>query len=152
MLPLVQALQIMDDKSKDIDIANAFAIGWMAATKKGNASRFKGEKKKRLTAEPGDIRQYVRQGGIRAIEYAAAAKAAEEAVRFERESWLPTLQGWLELCESDKDMLFCFGFELKRDIKHIKRCLAIHPTPEERREKCKLRVRKHREAKRAAVS
>jgi hypothetical protein len=86
------------------------------------------------------------------IEYAAAAKASEEAIRFEREYWLPVLERWREELKPEQ-FTDTWGYKfyqcrLDEEIKRLKRCLDIRQTPEEKRAKTRERVRKHRERKR----
>ena len=84
-------------------------------------ARFKGYRKKAHTNPP-DFEAFLQQGGgMRKIEYAAGAKAAEEAIKFEREWWLPKLEGWLEIYGDDE---FLRGF-LEHEIKRLRRCLGI---------------------------
>ena len=80
---------------------------------------------------------------MRKIEYAVGAKAAEEAIKFERECWLPRLEHWLQVY---KDAPFVVD-RLSDEIKRLRRCLGIRQAPltlEERRAKIRDRVRKHR--------
>jgi hypothetical protein len=76
------------------------------------------------------------------IEYVVGAKAAEEAIRLEREIWLPRLEAWLQISDG-----IVSGF-LEKEIKRLRRCLGIRKEPlsvEERHAQVRERVRKHRE-------
>jgi hypothetical protein len=108
------------------------------------ANRFKG-RAKGINIEPPDVRAFVRQGGMRAIEYAIGVRAAEEAIKAERKSWLARLELWVQFYK-DEDY---FRAELQTEIKRLRRCLGISKevTPEERRAQVRERVRKHRASK-----
>ena len=108
-------------------------------------SRFKGAHKKANT-KPSDARVFLTQGGMRTIEYAIGAKAADEAIEFEREAWLPRLERWIRIYDDD-DPIRHF---LEKEIKRLQRCLGIRKpllTLEERRAQVRERVRKHRQTK-----
>jgi hypothetical protein len=123
---------------------------------RAKANRFKGERK---NANPNpNLEDFIQNpvACIRDAEYAVGAKAAEEAIRFERELWLPRLERWLnQLREDDLGLEENWhGFVcdyLEKEIKRLRRCLGLRKPPlkdEERRAQVRERVRKHREYRR----
>jgi hypothetical protein len=90
-----------------------------------------GYRKKRELYQNDPI-EFLLNGGLETIEYVVGAQAAEEAIRYERETWLPRLEQWL------KDRRWQEGLEfelagikcklpvregLQKEIDRIKRCL-----------------------------
>jgi hypothetical protein len=49
---------------------------------------------------PSNVQDFIHFGGMRQIKYLAAADAADQAKRLEREYWLPRL-GWLTKWKPD---------------------------------------------------
>ena len=110
--------------------------------------RFEGDRKAADTNP--SFEDFFLHGRMKSIEYAAGAKAAEEAIRAEREFWLPRLERWLEACGSEP----YFRVTLEEEIRRLRRCLGIRQEPltlDERRARTRERVRKHR-ARRARRS
>jgi hypothetical protein len=91
------------------------------------------------------------------IEYVTGAEAAEEAIRYEREFWLPGLERWLQDPRSQDQEIELGGVKcmlpvrkgLQKEIDRIKRCLGVRKekTVEERRAETLARVKKHRKLK-----
>jgi hypothetical protein len=52
--------------------------------------------RKKRTLYQDDPFEFLLNGGMETIEYVIGAEAAEEAIRYERESWLPRLERWLQ--------------------------------------------------------
>jgi hypothetical protein len=94
-----------------------------------------------------DLEEFVKVGGMRAIEYAIGAKAAQEAIQVEREWWLKRLEDWLRYYEHPYAVATIQG-----EIRRLRRCLGIKRgvSPEERRAAIRERVRKHRAKARCA--
>jgi hypothetical protein len=83
---------------------------------------------------------------MKSIGDVAAAKAAVEAKRFEREYWLEKLE--LGLAEGTDGTYVLSDFDkgyLEYEIKRLKRVLGEFKTSEESRAATKKRVRQHRE-------
>jgi hypothetical protein len=115
---------------------------------RARASRFRATSKT-IDPEPADLGAFLKVGGMQRIEYAIGAKAAEEAIKFERKHWLPKLEYWLQVYPDDAFAVACLTGEIKR----LKRCLGIRQEPltlEERRARVRERVQKHR-AKRSVA-
>jgi hypothetical protein len=117
------------------------------------ATRFNGHAKDRKP--PGNVSDFVFHSSMERIEYAAAAKAAEEAIRFEREYWLPVLERWRDelkpeqfIEEPGKLGYNFYRVSLDQEIRRLKRCLDIRQNQEEKRVKTCERVRRHRKRKR----
>jgi hypothetical protein len=99
-----------------------------------------------------NVVDFVNSGGMQQIEYVAAAVAAEEAKRFEREIWLPRLEEMLTewLAEHGEGTIAeVYTGRLRQEIKRLRRVLKIHKGSEEQRAAVRDRVRKSRERKRA---
>src|ERR1700751_2574334 len=90
---------------------------------------------------PIDAAAFMAQGGIRQREAAVAA----QAVTTERRRCLPVLERWLKAGSLAPEA----AAAIAADVKRIRRALAP-PTPEQRREKTRLRVRAFRERQRHA--
>jgi hypothetical protein len=113
-------------------------------------NRFKGERKK-SNGMPTDVETFLRLGGMENVEYVAAAKAADEAKRFERELYLPILERWLAklAVTAEGDTLDDFFADLlRKDITRLRRILGVHTGSEEQRAATRERVRKHRATRR----
>jgi hypothetical protein len=108
------------------------------------ANRFQGRRKSGpgFTSDPFD---FIRQGGIRRREHVAATEAADLAIRYERERWLPVLEGWLA-----GEMYACSRQYVEQDVKRIRRAIGIATPDEVIRAQTRERVRLHR-ARKAAV-
>jgi hypothetical protein len=123
-----------------------WTIGEWEAHCRAVGNRFKGERKK-SNGMPTDVETFVRLGGMENVEYVAAAKAADEAKRFERELYLPILERWLaELVETDEgDTLDdFFAHLLRKEIKRLHRILGIHKSSAKQLAALRERVRKSR--------
>jgi len=103
----------------------------------GLRKRFRGYRKHRA-GYPTDIKSFILLGRMDGIEYAAAAKAADDAKRSEREYWLPILEQWQENYPEAASLL-------RPEIKRLRRILGIRQTPDERRAATLKRVQKHRQ-------
>jgi hypothetical protein len=101
---------------------------------------------KREDWQPLDAREFLdRRQGMRKLEYIAGQRGRDEAIRFERESWLPTLERWLEEArqEEDEKARDILTTSLEAEIKRLRRCLGLNvkQSPDERRAKTRERVR-----------
>jgi hypothetical protein len=109
-------------------------------------SRFRGGVwSKHDPIDPKDAGEFYRLGysAMRRIEWTAGERAKDEAIRFEREMWLPRLEDWLANLERDfegEGVPFLRSY-LRREIKRLRRCLGLTQSPEERRERTRQRVR-----------
>jgi hypothetical protein len=139
MRPLTQA---------DIDLVklNPFAAGYTEKQIRewhnhcmAMESRFKGRRKNQ-DGQPSNVRDFILLGGMRDIEYIAAARAADEAKRFEQEFYLPILERWLAENADDE----FFAPYLRKEIKRLRRILGLRQPPAERRTATRDRVRKFR--------
>jgi hypothetical protein len=81
---------------------------------------------------------FSRRGGMRALEYATAAEAAERAIERARRRWLPKLQAWHARLEDCPTRGFLAG-----EIRRLQRALHVSPTDEERRAQTRARVRRY---------
>lgn len=81
--------------------------------------------------------------GMRWLEWRAGELAKEEAIKTEREMWLPHLEDWLANLERDfeGEDVPSVRQRLTREIKRLRRCLGLTQSPEERRERTRQRVR-----------
>jgi hypothetical protein len=102
-------------------------------------NRFKGYRKNQ-DGQPFNVRDFILLGGMRDIEYIAAAKAADEAKRSEQEFYLPILERWLAENANDE----FFSPYLRKEIKRLRRILRLRQPPEERKAATRDRVRKFR--------
>ena len=94
-------------------------------------------------AMPADAEELRRAGGMRWVEWAAGERTKEEAIKFEREFWLPVLERWLANVERDfeGEGVEWVRNDLRKEIKRLRRCLSVTQSPEERRERTRQRVR-----------
>jgi hypothetical protein len=96
--------------------------------------------------QPTNISDFISIGGMAGVEYVAAAKAAEDAKRFERELWMEKLERWLANGTDGHYALNDFETNwLEVEIKRLKRVLGMCKTPEKIRSSTKERVRRYRE-------
>jgi hypothetical protein len=127
------------------------AEDWQARCR-GFGRRAKGPRKNERHY-PSEVQDFIDFGGMRQIEYLAAADAADQAKRFEREIWLPRLEEWLTKWETEHpkgDIIGdLYGERLGEEIKRLRRTLGIHKNSEEQRAAGRERVRKSRERQRA---
>lgn len=107
--------------------------------KRGNRRTGPATHSKRDKFNPTGPYEFIR-GGMTKIEYIAAARAADEAVRIEREHWLPILESWLEVYAEDRPVAAIIRAEVKR----LRRCLGIKPSTASVREQTRQRVRRYR--------
>jgi hypothetical protein len=118
---------------------------------RGYGRRAKGPRKNQRQ-HPSDVQDFIDFGGMRQIEYLAAADAADQAKRFERECWLPRLEEWLTKWEIEHpkgDMMGdLYDGRLREEIKRLRRALGVHKGSEEQRAAGRERVRKSRERRR----
>jgi hypothetical protein len=95
-----------------------------------------------------NVVDFINSGGMQQIEYVAAAEAAEEAKQFEREVWLPRLEGWLAAWlakHGEGTIADIYTGQLRKEIKRLRRVLKIHKGSEEERAAVRERVRKSRQ-------
>jgi hypothetical protein len=92
-----------------------------------------------------------RIGSMRKLEWIAGQRGRDEAIRFERELWLPRLKDWLAEAQQEghEPTRFYLTSCLTTEIKRLQRCLGLKQSPEERRIKTRERVRVLRAARRA---
>jgi hypothetical protein len=108
-------------------------------------SRFRGAVRSKyddvLPLDAGEFYRLPR--GMRWLEWRAGELAKEEAIRAEREMWLPHLEDWLANLERDfeGEDVPILRQRLTHEIKRLRHCLGIVQSPEERRERTRLRVR-----------
>jgi hypothetical protein len=105
--------------------------------KRGNR-RTSGLWRKDSAFAPADAEQFIRGGGMGRIEWIAGQRAHDAAIRAERELWLPRLERWLRHASGPRAAL------LTMEIKRLRRCLGIKPSPEHVREQTRQRVRNFR--------
>jgi hypothetical protein len=113
--------------------------------------------RKKRTLYQDDPFEFLINGGMETIECVVGAEAAEEAIRYERESWLPRLERWLQDPRWQDQEIELSGIKFKvpvrdglqKEIDRIKRCLGVRKekTVEERRAETLARVKKHRKLK-----
>jgi hypothetical protein len=113
--------------------------------------------RKKRTLYQDDPFEFLINGGMETIEYVIGAEAAEEAIRYEREFWLPRLERWLQDPRWQDEEIELEGIKwripvhegLHKEIDRIKRCLGLRKekTVEERRAETLARVKKHRKLK-----
>ena len=91
-------------------------------------------------------RGFIESGGMSAIE----REAAQEAVKREREHWLPILEAWLAdaLRDGATELLLCVV--LDDEIRRLRRTLGLPPQSspeaiERRRQQTRERVRRYRQ-------
>jgi hypothetical protein len=96
-------------------------------------------------------RGFFESGGMSAIE----REAAQEAVKREREHWLPVLEAWLADAPRDGAMDVILCVVLDGEIRRLRRMLGLPPRPspeaiERRRQQTRERVRRYRQRQLAA--
>lgn len=77
--------------------------------------------------------------GMARLEYQAGMQARDEAIRGERERWLPQLEAWHAEAEAP------LRYFLAKEIKRLRLGLGIKRTPDEVRQRTRERVRRYRE-------
>jgi predicted RNA polymerase sigma factor len=104
--------------------------------------------RKTETWRPANAEAFLVGGCMRRLEYVAGAKAADEAIREERRSWLPQLEKWLAEADPDDPYHSFLSAGLRSEIKRLRKALKIRPTLDERREQSRERVRRFRKRQR----
>ena len=138
-------------------VASAFVVGQRQARRQQEDPYFNREARfhgalhsKHDDALPADAEELRRAGGMRWVEWAAGERAKDEEIKFQREFWLPVLEGWLANVERDfeGEGVKWVRSDLRREIKRLRRCLGFTQTPEERRERTRQRCERYGRARR----
>jgi hypothetical protein len=106
-----------------------------APAKRGN--RRAGKRKHQVIDYPD-----VWRGGMVELEYVVGERARDDAIRAERELWLPQLERWHATADEPERMF------LAKEIRRLHRCLGIRPDPATVRAQTRDRVRRHRARRR----
>jgi hypothetical protein len=94
-----------------------------------------------------DAATFVRQGGIRRREAAAARVATAKTIEAVRREWLPMLQGWLKGGELPPET----EAAIAADVKRIRRALGLPMPVAHKRAMTRKRVAAYRERKRQSA-
>lgn len=101
---------------------------------------------------PTNAEAFLVGGCMSQLEYIAGARAADEAIRNEREYWLPQLEAWLAEANSDDPYYSFLSAGLRTEIKRLRKALGIRPTLDERREQARKRVRRFRKRQKESTT
>jgi hypothetical protein len=141
-----------DDESKLLRAAGAAVGRQIQARIAANRTatryrRTRGQWRKSVEWRPTDPYEFI-VGGMLKIECLAGQRARDEAIRSERELWLPRLVHWREAHGDDPGVRAVLDGEIKR----LRRTLGIRiqRTPDELREHTRRRVQAYRKRQRAA--
>ena len=106
--------------------------------------RLHGRGRKGVDWWPADPHEFL-AGGMSKIEWLAGQRARDEAIRNEREFWLPRLESWREEHRDDPRLRAA----LDQEINRLRRTLGIKQrTPDEIREQTRRRVQAYRKRQR----
>lgn len=101
---------------------------------------------------PANAEAFLVGGCMRRLEYVAGARAADEAIRRERENWLPRLEAWLADADLADPYFSFLSAGLRTEIKRLRKALGVRPPLEERREQARNRVRRFRKRKKDSAA
>ena len=117
----------------------------IGAAKRGNR-RSGGVSRKSVDWHPTTADELVYRSGLAKLEFIVGSRVRDDAVRYEREYWMPRLERWhaAEAAEPVRWML-------AREIKRLRRALGIAPSLEHKRALTRARVAKWRKRRQPAA-